>query len=174
MAQGTEANVTIDDLAFICGLMRENYEAVGFLPNTVIRQRYISLGRYVLQTDERGRKIGYLLHGKPTPGGLLTVAQHAIDYDRRLNGHGQAAFETLLDRAKHANCRAIRVRCAADLPANSFWQSMGLDLVGIQHVANKRKRAINILWLDLWPTLFCPDGGAWYNGLPDHVVTGAR
>lgn len=142
-----------NDTSWIAGLMRQNYDAVGFLPYEAV-QEYIDLGRYVMQTNEHGVKVGYLLHGKPTPGGILTVAQHVIEVDKRLHGYGQEAFNVLLDRAKQANCRAIKVRCAEDLPSNAFWQEMGLEVVNVQHVANKRKRAINVLLLDLWPTLF--------------------
>jgi hypothetical protein len=142
----------MEETSWIAGLMKENYDAVGFLPYEAV-QEYIDLGRYIIQTDERGNKVGYLLHGKPTPGGILTVAQHCIETDKRLRGHGQDAFEELLNRARQANARAIKVRCASDLPSNEFWKSMGLEVVNIKHPNNARKRDINVMLLDLWPTL---------------------
>lgn len=145
---GQERNVS-----WIAGLMRHNYEAVGFLPESAIEQQYVANGRYVLQADERGRNVGYLLHGKPTPGAILTVAQHCIETDKRLRGYGQEAFKTLLDRAKIANCRAIKVRCAVDLPSNAFWREMGLEIVSVQSGGKHRQRDINVMLLDLWPRL---------------------
>lgn len=141
------------DISWIAGLMRQNYDAVGFLPYQALHY-YASTERYILQPDERGRNVGYLLHGKPTPGGILVVTQHVIDFDKRLQGYGQQAFETLVSRARSANCRAIRVACAADLPSNDFWRAMGLELVRIDHRANKRQRDVNVMVLDLWPRLF--------------------
>jgi hypothetical protein len=143
-----------DDVSWITGLMRQNYDAVGFLPEFAIAEQYVANGRYVVQTDERGRKVGYLLHGKPTPGGILTVAQHCIETDKRLRGYGQDAFKVLLERARISNCRAIKVRCASDLPSNEFWQAMGLKRVNVQAGGRKRQRDINVMLLDLWPTLF--------------------
>lgn len=143
----------MNETSWIAGLMRENYDAVGFLPYEAV-QEYMDLGRYILQTDESGIKVGYLLHGKPMPGGILTVAQHCIETDKRLHGHGQEAFKTLLDRARAANCRAIKVRCASDLPSNEFWRAMGLEVVNVRQGGRKRQRDINVMLLDLWPTLF--------------------
>lgn len=142
-----------DDVAFIVGLMRDNYEAVGFLPETAIIERYASM-QAIIQTDMRGNRVGYLLHGKPTPGGLLTVAQHVIEFDVRQLGHGHDAVATLIDRANQANCRAIVLRCAEELPSNLFWQSCGFIKTSVQYPHNKRKRAINVYTLDLWQTLW--------------------
>jgi hypothetical protein len=142
------------DLSWIEGLMKANYEAVGFIPNTTLYEDYIVTERYILQTDERGRRVGYLLHGKPRPGGLLVVSQHCIDMDKRLHGYGEAAFRELMERAKIANCRGIKLRCAEDLESNAFWQSQGLELASVQHPENTRHRAINVYLMDLWPRLF--------------------
>lgn len=144
----------MNETSWIAGLMRQNYEAVGFLPYEALEGQYIAHGRYVIQTNERGQKVGYLLHGKPTAGGILSVAQHCIETDKRLHGYGQEAFKTLLDRARFANCRAIKVRCAADLPSNEFWREMGLEVVSVRPGGQRRQRDINVMLLDLWPTLF--------------------
>jgi GNAT superfamily N-acetyltransferase len=139
--------------SWIAGLMRHNYEAVGFIPAPTVATQYVQQGRYVLQTDERGRRVGYLLHGKPTPGGILTVAQHCIDLDWRLRGYGEAAFDQVVARARAANCRGLKVRCAATLPSTEFWQAMGLALAKVTHPTNYRQRAVNVYLLDLWPVL---------------------
>lgn len=144
----------MDDVSWIAGLMRENYEAVGFLPLNSLQSQYAGNGRYILQCDERGNRIGYLLHGNPKPGGILSVAQHCIQFDKRLRGYGEETFHKLILRARHANCRAVKVRCAAGLPSNEFWLAMGLELVKVDDGPNRRKRPINVLLLDLWPTLF--------------------
>ena len=139
--------------SWIAGLMSKNTDALGFLPFAAI-DRYVMSGQYVMQTDQHGNNIGYLLHGKPTPGSILTVAQHCIEEDKRFRGYGRDTFQELLSRAERANCRAIKVRCAADLPSNAFWLEMGFQIVRIDHRANRRNRDINVMLLDLWPTLF--------------------
>lgn len=154
MPRSAAPPLAIAERSWIAGLMRENYEAVGFLPFSTLERQYIANERYILQTEEHGRNVGYLLHGALHPGGILTVAQHCIQYDSRLRGYGEVAFQTLIDRAKHANCRAIKVRCAAELPSNEFWCAMGLQVVNVKHPINRRNRAINVMMLDLWPTLW--------------------
>lgn len=143
----------MSELSWITGLMKHNYQAVGFIPFEGVK-RYLDSGRYILQTDDRGNKVGYILHSVPTSGGVMSVAQHLIESDKRLHGYGRTAYEELLDRARLANCRAIKVRCAIDLPSNSFWTEMGLRLIDVKQPATPRSRAINVLWFDLWPTLF--------------------
>lgn len=143
-----------DDLSFITGLMRENSGALGFIPSTTVETQYLAKGRYVIQRDQRGRKTGYVLHGAPTPGGLLTIAQAVIEYDFRESGHGRAAVEEVIARAVATNCRAIKLRCAEDLEANHFWAAMGFKRVNTLHPNNTRQRAIHVYIMDLWPTLF--------------------
>lgn len=143
----------MEKLDFILGLMRQNYDAVGFIPSGGV-QEYLNDGDYIIQYDYRGQPIGYLLHGPLIPGSVLRVSQHCIDYDSRLNGYGTRTFNTLIERARQANMRAIKVRCADDLPSVEFWQAMGLEITRVLSVENKRKRNINVMLLDLWPTLW--------------------
>lgn len=133
--------------------MRENYEAVGFLPYQAVTE-YIADGDYIIQHDLRGRRVGYLLHGKATAGGILTVAQHVIDVDRRNLGFGEEAFKELLERAKSANCKQSKVRCASTLPSVGFWHAMGLETTNILHPVNRRRRSINVMLMDIWEPLF--------------------
>ena len=144
----------MSDTSWIAGLMRHNYEAVGFLPLSALDRQYIANDRYIIQSHENGNRVGYLLHGKPTAGGILSVAQHCIEDDKRLNGYGQQAFEALLERARQANCRAIKVRCAQGLPSNDFWRRMGLAVTRIDRTENARRRAVNVMLLDLYPGLW--------------------
>lgn len=147
-----------DHLSWIVGLMRQNYDAVGFIPATTVQSRYIAAERYVFQTDESGKPVGYLLHGAIRPGRILVVSQHCIDPDKRLHGYGENAFKTLVERARIANCRGIKLHCAADLESNAFWQAMNLQLVSVKTPENKRHRSVNVYMLDLWPSLWVPRG----------------
>lgn len=145
------------DLEFVIGLMKQNTDALGFIPETTVDQRYIRQGRFIIQ-KRNGNPVGYVLHGKPTAGGVLSIAQAVIDYDFRQRGHGMDAISTLIDRAKAVNCRAIKLRCADDLQANSFWQQIGFELCRVDSPSNRRRRRINTYMMDLWPTLWHANG----------------
>lgn len=128
--------------SWISGLMRTDYPALGFIPDTTIEQRYIAKNRYILQLDERGQKVGYLLHGAIHCGYPVVISQAMIDYDRRLLGYGEAAVNELVRRAEISGASAIKLRCAADLSAVHFWQSCGFSIVGIEPGGESRKRQI--------------------------------
>lgn len=127
---------------WITGLMAENYNAVGFIPKPTVEHRYIKYGRYVLQTDERGQKVGYLLHGKIQQGYPVVVSQHCIQYEKRLKGYGAQAFQILKERAERGGASSIKLRCADDLPAVLFWQSVGFEIVRVTPGGQTRKRMI--------------------------------
>ena len=131
-----------DPTTWITGLMRENYDAVGFIPEPTIRYRYVGQGQYVLQTDERGRRLGYLLHGPLAPGGVCVVTQHVIEADRRLHGYGEAAWQMLLERCRRAGVDTIRLRCASDLPSLEFWRAQGFFVYGSVPGGTHRRREI--------------------------------
>jgi len=143
----------MDDISYIVGLMRENTDAVGFIPQTTVESRYVREERYIIQADERGKRTGYVLHGKPTAGGVLTIAQAVIDHDFRERGHGRLAVESVIERARFAKVREIVLRCADDLEANVFWRALGFTKINATQPNNRRRRAINVYALGLWPRL---------------------
>lgn len=128
--------------SWIAGLMAENYDAIGFIPVSTIRDRYIAKHRFVLQLDERGRRVGYLLHGAIRYGRPVVISQHCIQYDKRLRGYGELAFKELLRRANLTGASSIRLRCADDLPALLFWQGIGFQVMRVVSGGEKRKRMI--------------------------------
>ncbi len=143
-----------DRLNWIAALMKQNAEAVGFIPLPTVQSQYIATGRYVFQTDEVGIPVGYLLHGAVVPGRTLVISQHCIDHEKRLRGYGEQAFKTVVERARSANCRGIALHCAADLESNAFWSALGLQHVSTKTPLNTRRRAVHVYILDLWPTLW--------------------
>jgi len=142
---------------FIVGLMKQGYNtapcSLGFIPITRI-QEYVASGQYVIQHDTRGRDVGYILHGIANPGGILHVTQSIIDVDHRNLGFGSLALAVVIARAKQANCRAIKLRCAEDLVSNFFWRDSGFLMTNTLYPVNKRRRAIHVYVMDLWTGLF--------------------
>ena len=140
--------------SWIAGLMRENYEAVGFLPETGVLENHVRHGRYVLQTDEAGRRIGYLLYGALIYGLPLRIAQHCIQDERRRQGYGETALSTLIQRAESVGAASIQARVATDLDSLGFWLSQSFRLRDIVPGGERRGRKIARLWLPLTPPLF--------------------
>lgn len=143
----------MDDLAFIVGLMRKNTDALGFIPITSIKTNYIDKGRYVLQTDRRGRKVGYLLHGTIKAGKPVVITQHVIEYDKRLQGFGWDAFRQFVKRCATFQASLISLKCGSDLPAVQFWQSCGFMTTNIILGGIRRKRIIFEMQLPLTESL---------------------
>lgn len=144
----------MDDLAYITGLMAQNTDEPGFIPAPTIENRYITKGRYAIQADLRGRKVGYILHGAPTAYGVLTIAQACIAMDKRNRGFGQEAVAVVIERAIQAGAKSIKLRCADDLESNLFWQALGFEATRQDMGGERRGRLINTYVLDLWQRLF--------------------
>lgn len=143
-----------DTASWIAGLMRANSDALGFVPLPTLEHQYIQAGRYILQRDERGCRVGYLLHGAARAGCPLVITQHCIDGDHRLHGYGDVALRTLIQRATQAGASSIRLRCALDNESLAFWQAEGFVLADIIPGGQARQRQIVRLWLPLDLPLF--------------------
>ncbi|KKL89443.1 hypothetical protein LCGC14_1914630 [marine sediment metagenome] len=132
----------MNDADFIIGLMKTETDALGFIPSTAIRSRWIAKGRFIIQRDRRGRRRGYLLHGPANPGRELYVNQICIEYDHRLKGHALMAIDELIGRGRRGRCTQINLRCAANLSANWFWLATGFHLVTAELGGQRRNRRI--------------------------------
>lgn len=130
------------DADFICGLMRQNTDALGFIPRPTIEQRFIPRGHYILQRDRLRKRIGYLIHGPVHPDGTLYVHQTCIELDRRNRHFATDAIQTLLATATRHGARLIRLRCAADLPAIHFWTALQFSQGETSNGGTRRKRSI--------------------------------
>lgn len=130
-------------VSWICGLMAENTDALGFIPSTTVAQRYVRHTRFILQDNERGRHVGYILYGALQYARPVTVAQHCIQYESRLRGYGEAAVAELERRAVYVGCPAIKLRCADDNPgAVAFWQNCGFVARNVVPGGVRRQRQI--------------------------------
>lgn len=127
---------------FICGLMRRNTDALGFIPEPTIRERFVKRGMFVIQTNRFRKPIGYLIHGPVHPDRTLHIHQACIELDRRNRGFGQQAVAELLTRAKAKGARTIFLRCASDLDAVLFWSSCGFIPTGIKPGGARRHRTL--------------------------------
>lgn len=141
----------MDPTAYICGLMRENTNAVGFIPEPAIRGRFVKTGRYILQQDRWGKVVGYLIYGPVSPDGTLRVHQAAIELDKRFKHFGQMAIIELINRARKLGARRVFLRCAEDLEAVVFWHQCGFLATHFSTGGQRRTRTIVNFRLDLEP-----------------------
>lgn len=75
----------MDALSYIIDTMKQATNEVGFIPASTVADRYLAHSLYVLQQNRRGTNVGYVLHGKPRAGGVLTIAQALVDVDQLVN-----------------------------------------------------------------------------------------
>jgi hypothetical protein len=130
------------DLTFIRDTMKTETSALGFIPDSTLYLRIVQPGLYLIQRDDRHRRIGYLLHGPLHAGKPLYVYQVLIQTDKRRIKHATHLLQQLRSRATLAECPEIRLRCATHLEANAFWRASGFRLDAITPGGLKRHRQI--------------------------------
>lgn len=135
----TTRQKTVD---FICGLMRHNSDALGFIPSTAIAGRWVEQGTYILQKNRFGKPVGFLLHGNVNDDHTMYIHMACIEINKRNRGFGKAAVAHLIKRALRGRARTILLRCASDLDAVSFWQSCGFTPIGVTPGGTRRQRTI--------------------------------
>lgn len=115
------------DAWYILTLMRQEGYKLGFIPIQAIIQRIKQYDAAIWQHDHANRRIGYLVHSKPTPTKPLKVALTVIDIDHRRRYWATQAVAKLIRKAYECDAPEISLRCAHDLEANHFWRSIGFE-----------------------------------------------
>ena len=152
----------MDPVTYITWQMKQESNAVGFIPRATVQNRYIARGCYLLQRNSLNEPIGYLLHGRPKRGWPLHVHQVAIRIDHRRRLNATRLLRTLEGRAVHDGATCITLRCALDLEANQFWLASGFRLISTTPGGSGRHRQIATYRLDLpTPTLSIGVSNAW-------------
>ena len=141
----------MNDLTLIVGLMRQNTDALGFIPLPDLQARWLALGRFLIAADRRNKPIGYLLHGPRHRDGRMHVNQVCIDYDHRRREHATRLVAALVKRARSAGARRLILRCAADLDAIDFWSSIGAIPTLLSEGGKRRARTIQTFQLPIPP-----------------------
>jgi ribosomal protein S18 acetylase RimI-like enzyme len=143
----TKPSISLEDIDFVKSLMRENSDSVGFIPTQGIK-RAAAQNCLIVQRIKT-KRVGYLLFGPVQHGKDVYIWQECVDKDVRRIGCGRDAFLKLYKRTVRLGAKGIRLRCAANLPANRFWQALGFRLVSTEKPINRRKRTINVYYLSL-------------------------
>jgi GNAT superfamily N-acetyltransferase len=72
----------------------------------------------------------------------IPLHQVCVARDARRLEHGRALIAAAGRLARRRGALGLRLRCAADLPANEFWRALGFEPVRIERPKNRRRRAI--------------------------------
>jgi hypothetical protein len=129
-----------DDLPYVMALQRANRESVGGLPSPALAERITR--RTLALASINDDPVGYLLYD--LRDGVLRIAQACIQYDARRRTYGEQLWLWVMNR-HGAGIHEARLRCAADIDANVFWQGMGFTCLGVVPGGARRGRLIN-LW----------------------------
>jgi ribosomal protein S18 acetylase RimI-like enzyme len=128
------------DLSYIFSLARELREELGFLPFCAYE---LARAKNLLKIQRMNdAPCGFILTGPANPGRNVKIYQVAIQYDARLREHATQLVREIEARAATAQCPGVTLRCAADLDANLFWQSLGYVPGEEVPGGTKRHRAI--------------------------------
>jgi len=139
-------NPKMDDIKFVRRLMKENSEALGFIPLSALEKAYDE--SRLLVYSENNERIGYLLFGPIKNGKDVTIWQICVNEKKRKMGFGKKLFNQFHKLAIETGAKGIRLRCADDLPANYFWKSLSFKLIST--ISSKsRRRKLNIYYLTL-------------------------
>ena len=122
-------DATLPDINYIDWLRSKESEAVGFIPK-VRYEMEISGERHgdIILIKENNDLVGfsYITYGVPFSA---KIQQIAIQEDARRMERATALIEELTKRARLRGCAEIGCRCAEDLDANIFWQTLGFERV---------------------------------------------
>jgi hypothetical protein len=125
------------DLVYIISLEHKNKESVGFLPKPAIEER-LNRGNIIIGRLN-GEPFGYLLYDHR--GRDVNILQACIQYDARRRLYGAALYSWALELW---DADFVRLKCAADLESNLFWQTLGLTCVSVVSGGKRRGRKINV------------------------------
>jgi N-acetylglutamate synthase-like GNAT family acetyltransferase len=115
---------TMADLPYVEHLRRQESEAVGFIP----KERYEMeidgrRGGTILVAIENGQHVGFL-YATHNRAGVTHVQQVVVQEDaRRLKRASE-----MVDVATRPTDWLVSLRCAADLEATDFWETLGYEL----------------------------------------------
>jgi len=137
------------DTLYIADLMRKNYEALSFVPSSSIT-RNAAAGN-ILLAKVNNADAGYLYHAPLQAN--VRIHQACIQYDARGCEYGAAMVSKLITKCRQNGTLQISLRCADDLQANLFWQSMGFKFCGSIPGGARRRRRLNGWLLPLTPAI---------------------
>ena len=134
-------------VSYAIGLLKQHREELGFIP-TAAFEKYNDQGCLNLALLN-GQPCGYLLHSQPRPTKDTVIFQACIQYDTRRRLYGALLVESLVRESREVGALGLSCKCAFDIEANSFWDSIGWYCTGQIRGGVKRARLLNMWRLDI-------------------------
>lgn len=129
---------TLNDLPFILSASKTAREQIGFVPSPKLA--WLCERNQVALSVANGDLVGFVVHGRTAP--LIKIWQIWMRPDaRRIEYATQLVQHVVQTTTKH-DAFAIQLRCATDLPALAFWESLGFSCQKRLKGGNKRSRTI--------------------------------
>jgi GNAT superfamily N-acetyltransferase len=149
---------TINDMALVDKLQKENSHAVGFIQKT-IWEEYVWGGKrnfVVLICEANNDAVGYVLI-TPAKGAYkyAKIQQIAIRNDARRLQYGSALIDVCRQFCEQFGRMGFTLRCRVDLESNKFWKALGFEVYDvwekgkINHVGFKASNDINLWKIEL-------------------------
>lgn len=129
------------DMRFILAMMRQESNAVGFVPKGKLEWG-IARGRVLVAAEGR-QQLGYIYAGS-TMSGVMPIFQTVIAPGCRRREIGAALLARSESLAIAGECWGLECRCRDDLEANQFWVAMGWECLESRPGGAGRGRRINI------------------------------
>jgi len=141
----------MDPIDFVLELQDQNPDSVAQIQREILETHYFRRNFFIVLRDHNTRQIGYLLHGPMHPDEPFKLDAICIANSDRQLRHGANLFQKLLARARVHRATELRLACPGDLPANQFFEHMGMLKITQTREASGRKRLFTIWRLTIQP-----------------------
>lgn len=130
------------DQQFIGHTVNQNPGNLEYLPKSVIIDRWVRDGLYVMQRDLQHQPIGFLLHGTVNDDRSLYIHHSRLNLDPKNQLSARRAVTQLVKRACTADAETILLRCASTLETIQFWHSLAFIPVAISEAGARNPMTI--------------------------------
>lgn len=141
---------TMDDLAEMDFLRRNNQEAVGFVPISKWEWHVINRPKTLICLRENSEITGYIYW---TPGlPVAAIQQLVVRKDARRFERGSALVDAAILAMKAPSRFGVTCRCRENLEAVLFWEAIGWEKIRLEQ--SGRRGPLWRFYLELQPCLF--------------------
>ena len=126
----------IEDVAAVKRIVDSNRNAFGF----VLKARLEGLARQheLLVKEHDGQIVGFITFHHRRDG-WTTIHELCVSEEFQGNGVGRVLVEEVIQQARSAGQKGVRLKCPIDLPSNGFYARLGFNRVSIEDSRDGRR-----------------------------------